>query len=148
MKEPCVSSWIDSGTNTQHVRPVVVVPLDEAVHRIGRLIKKRIRPGNQQDIQCLLSTLLGRGAGLVRDGGMNAHAYVRGTFVDLIGAGLVDVDDFHRYGFCLDGVRQEGKDGDVGFRKYVEEINGGEIEELNGVNEEDADASCSFGSHC
>ena len=79
---------------------------------------------------------------------MNAHAYVGGTFVDLIGASLVDVDDLHRYGICLDGVWHEGKDGDVGFRKYVEEINGGEIEELNGVNEEDTDASYSLGSHC
>ena len=79
---------------------------------------------------------------------MNAHPYVRGTLVDFIGASLVDVEDLHGYGTCLDEIWQEGKGGDVGLRQHVEEINGGEIEELRGVNEEDTDTSCGLGSHC
>ena len=124
------------------------MPLDEAVHCIGRLIKKGIRPGNQENIQCLLSTFFGRSESLVRDGGVNAQAYVGGTSVDFVGALLVDVDDLHGYGTCFDEIWQEGKGGDIGLRQHVEEINGGEIEELRGVDEEDTDASCSLGSHC
>ena len=79
---------------------------------------------------------------------MNSNSYIRGTFVDLVGALLVDVEDFHGYGIGLEELWQEGKGGDVGWRQHIEEIDGGEIEKLRGVDEEDTDTSCSLGSHC
>ena len=120
--------------------------LDETIDLVGRLVRKRIRAGNQQDVEGLLPTFLGRGADVIRDGGVNAHCGFCGTLLESTGAGFINVDHFHRDGAGFDRRGKEGKVLDVFIRQHTEDVNGGKIEKLDSVDEKNSDAD-GFGSH-
>ncbi len=64
------------------------------------------------------------------------------------GAGLVDVEDVDGDGAGFERGG-EGGGGEVGFGEHGEDVDGGEVDELDGgVDEEDADAGCGGGGHC
>ena len=59
---------------------------------------------------------------------------------------LVDVEDFHGDGTGFERG-WERKGGEVRLGEHAEEVDGGEVEELDRVDEEDPDAGCGFRSH-
>lgn len=67
--------------------------------------------------------------------------------MECIGASFTDVEDFHGDGPGFEGARQL-QVGDVGLGEHAEEVDGGKVEELDGVDEEDTDAGGGFGRHC
>ncbi len=134
--------------DSQNVRPAVKVPLDKAVQRIGRLISKGIRSGNQENIQCLLSAFLRRSADLVRDGGINAQSYLCSTVLEFIGPSLADVEDFHGNGAGFERCGEHDEVGEEFFGERAEDVDRGQVEELDFINEENTDAGCGFGRHC
>ena len=119
---------------------------DKAIDRISRFIRPGVRTGNHQDIQRLLPTFLRRSANVIGDSGVDAHCRVRGASVKPAGAILVDVEDFHGDGTGFERGREE-RGGEVGWGEHAEEVDGGEVEELDRVDEEDSDAGCGFRRH-
>ena len=63
-----------------------------------------------------------------------------------VGAILVDVEDVHGNGAGFDRGG-EGGDGEVGLGEHAEEVDGGDVEQLDRVDEEDSDAGCGLGGH-
>lgn len=121
---------------------------DERIHRTRRLVPPRIRSGNQQHIQRLLPAVFRRrSADLIRDGGVNTQCGIRSAVLKRIGAALVDVDDLDRDGAGFERRGEEGDGGEEGVGDHAEDVNGGKVEQLDGVDEEDTDAGCGFRSH-
>lgn len=59
---------------------------------------------------------------------------------------VADIDDLHGDGASFEGRGHDGV-GEVEGVEHGEDVDGGEVEELDGVDEEDADAGWGFWSH-
>lgn len=68
--------------------------------------------------------------------------------MERIGPSLVDVEDFHRNGAGFERRGEGLEGGDVGFGEHAEDVDRGKVEDLDQVDEQNADADCGFGSHC
>ena len=135
LQDSRIPSGILPRTDSQNVRPVVKMPLDKAVQRIGRLIPKRIRSGNQKNIQRLLSAFLRRSADLVRYRGIDAQSYLCSTALEFIGPSLADVEDLHGNGAGFERRREHDEVGEEILGERAEDVDRGQVEELDFINE-------------